>query len=181
VLDPGDPSGSKINLCEQLSISAVGPRRRLPICTSCGRQLGGDGDDMRQLPLSMRKINLARLLARRSDGIFVAPFAQGEIDRTCFGRPAGWVSRVWSRNGATVRISRAGRSTGSRSRTASTRRCRGWWMGRGDANVFNPNRQPAKGYRRSQFEAIWHSYCAEDGTTAHSGNISLLLADDSTA
>jgi len=38
---PGDPSGSKINLCEQLSISAVGPRRRLPICTSCGRQLGG--------------------------------------------------------------------------------------------------------------------------------------------
>jgi hypothetical protein len=39
----------------------------------------------------------------------------------------------------------------------------------------------AKGYRRSQFEAIWHSYCAEDGTTAHSSNISLLLADDSTA
>jgi hypothetical protein len=77
---------------------------------------------------------------------------------------------------------RAGRSTGSRSRTASTRRCRGWWMGRGDANVFNPNRQPAKGYRRSQFEAIWHSYCAEDGTTAHSSNIrTLLLADDSTA
>jgi hypothetical protein len=37
----------------------------------------------------------------------------------------------------------------------------------------------AKGYRRSQFEAIWHSYCAEDGTTAHSSNIrTLLLARD---
>jgi bifunctional non-homologous end joining protein LigD len=32
-----------------------------------------DGDDLRGLPLSMRKTNLARLLARRPDGIFVAP------------------------------------------------------------------------------------------------------------
>jgi ATP-dependent DNA ligase len=31
-----------------------------------------DGDDLRRLPLSMRKTNLARLLARRPDGIFVA-------------------------------------------------------------------------------------------------------------
>jgi hypothetical protein len=31
------------------------------------------------LPLSMRKTNLARLLARRPDGIFVAPTEQGEI------------------------------------------------------------------------------------------------------
>jgi bifunctional non-homologous end joining protein LigD len=29
------------------------------------------GDDLRRLPLSMRKTNLARLLARRPDGIFV--------------------------------------------------------------------------------------------------------------
>jgi bifunctional non-homologous end joining protein LigD len=41
--------------------------------------LAGDGDDMRQLPLSMRKANLARLLARRTEGIFIAPFEQGEI------------------------------------------------------------------------------------------------------
>jgi hypothetical protein len=27
----------------------------------------------------MRKANLARLLARRPDGIFIAPFEQGEI------------------------------------------------------------------------------------------------------
>jgi bifunctional non-homologous end joining protein LigD len=38
-----------------------------------------DGDDLRDLPLSMRKANLQRLLARRPDGIFVAPFEQGEI------------------------------------------------------------------------------------------------------
>ena len=43
-----------------------------------------DGDDLRALPLSMRKTNLARLLARRPDGIFVAPFEQGEIGPELF-------------------------------------------------------------------------------------------------
>jgi bifunctional non-homologous end joining protein LigD len=46
--------------------------------------LAGDGDDMRQLPLSMRKTNLARLLARRPDGIFIAPYEQGEIGPDLF-------------------------------------------------------------------------------------------------
>ena len=46
--------------------------------------LAGDGDDMRELPLSMHKANLARLLARRSEGIFVAPFEQGEIGPDLF-------------------------------------------------------------------------------------------------
>lgn len=46
--------------------------------------LAGDGDDMRSLPLSMRKTNLARLLARRSDGIFIAPFESGEIGPDLF-------------------------------------------------------------------------------------------------
>jgi bifunctional non-homologous end joining protein LigD len=46
--------------------------------------LAGEGDDMRQLRLSMRKTNLARLLARRPDGIFVAPFEQGEIGPDLF-------------------------------------------------------------------------------------------------
>ena len=36
-----------------------------------------DGDDLRGLPLSMRKTNLARLLACRQDGIFLAPFRAG--------------------------------------------------------------------------------------------------------
>jgi bifunctional non-homologous end joining protein LigD len=43
-----------------------------------------DGEDLRTLPLSMRKTNLARLLARRPDGIFVAPFEQGEIGPDLF-------------------------------------------------------------------------------------------------
>jgi bifunctional non-homologous end joining protein LigD len=38
-----------------------------------------DSDNLRRLPLSMRKTNLARLLARRPDGIFVSPFEQREI------------------------------------------------------------------------------------------------------
>ena len=38
-----------------------------------------DGDDLRRLPLSMRKTNLQRLLARRPDGIFISEFEQGEI------------------------------------------------------------------------------------------------------
>jgi bifunctional non-homologous end joining protein LigD len=38
-----------------------------------------DGEDLRPLPLGLRKTNLARLLSRRPDGIFIAPFEQGEI------------------------------------------------------------------------------------------------------
>jgi bifunctional non-homologous end joining protein LigD len=34
--------------------------------------LAMDDDDLRDLPLSMRKTNLQRLLARRPDGIFLA-------------------------------------------------------------------------------------------------------------
>lgn len=43
-----------------------------------------DGEDLRGLPLSMRKTHLARLLARRPDGIFVAPFEQGEMGPDLF-------------------------------------------------------------------------------------------------
>ena len=46
--------------------------------------LVSDGEDIRRLPLSMRKTNLARLLARRADGIFTAPFEQGEIGPNLF-------------------------------------------------------------------------------------------------
>jgi bifunctional non-homologous end joining protein LigD len=46
--------------------------------------LAVDGEDIRDLPLSMRKTNLARLLARRPDGIFIAPFEQGEIGPELF-------------------------------------------------------------------------------------------------
>jgi bifunctional non-homologous end joining protein LigD len=43
-----------------------------------------DGDDLRRLPLSMRKANLQRLLSRRPDGIFVSDFEQGEIGPDLF-------------------------------------------------------------------------------------------------
>jgi ATP-dependent DNA ligase len=43
-----------------------------------------DGDDLRTLPLSMRKANLARLLVRRQDGIFLSPFEQGEVGPDLF-------------------------------------------------------------------------------------------------
>src|SRR5215471_16642967 len=43
-----------------------------------------DGEDLRDWPLSLRKDDLARLLANRSDGIFVAPFETGEIGPDLF-------------------------------------------------------------------------------------------------
>jgi ATP-dependent DNA ligase len=46
--------------------------------------LVSDGEDLRKLPLTMRKTNLARLLARRVDGIHLAPFEQGEIGPDLF-------------------------------------------------------------------------------------------------
>jgi bifunctional non-homologous end joining protein LigD len=46
--------------------------------------LVSDGDDIRKLPLSMRKANLSRLLARRVDGIFLSDFEQGEIGPDLF-------------------------------------------------------------------------------------------------
>jgi bifunctional non-homologous end joining protein LigD len=46
--------------------------------------LVGDGADLRKLPLTMRKTNLARLLARRVDGIHLADFEQGEIGPDLF-------------------------------------------------------------------------------------------------
>ena len=46
--------------------------------------LVSDGEDLRRLPLSMRKANLSRLLARRVDGIFLSDFEQGEIGPDLF-------------------------------------------------------------------------------------------------
>jgi bifunctional non-homologous end joining protein LigD len=43
-----------------------------------------EGDDLRPLQLSMRKTNLARLLARRPEGIFVSDFEQSEIGPDLF-------------------------------------------------------------------------------------------------
>jgi len=45
-----------------------------------------DGDDLRGLPLSMRKTKLARLLTQRPDGIFVCRSSRARSGRTCFAR-----------------------------------------------------------------------------------------------
>ena len=42
------------------------------------------GGDLRPLPLSMRKTDLARLLRDRPEGMFVAPFEAGEIGPELF-------------------------------------------------------------------------------------------------
>jgi bifunctional non-homologous end joining protein LigD len=43
---------------------------------------------MTTVPLSMRKTNLTRLLARRVDGIFLSDFEQSEIGPACSVTPA---------------------------------------------------------------------------------------------
>jgi len=48
--------------------------------------LAMDGHDLRRLPLSMRKANLARLLRSRPEGIFINPFEQGRSGRTLSAR-----------------------------------------------------------------------------------------------
>jgi len=46
--------------------------------------LATDGDNLRNLALSLRKTNLARLYRRRPDGIFVSDLKQGEIGPDLF-------------------------------------------------------------------------------------------------
>ena len=78
------------------------------------------GEDLRQLPLHLRKNNLARLLARRIDGIFLSSFEQGEIGpdffrHACLMGLEGLVSKHRNRS------YRAGRPPiGSRLRTAAS-------------------------------------------------------------
>jgi bifunctional non-homologous end joining protein LigD len=60
--------------------------------------LVSDGQDARRLPLSTRKASLARLLARRVDGIFLSDFEQGDIcpdlfRHACLMRLDGMVSK----------------------------------------------------------------------------------------
>jgi ATP-dependent DNA ligase len=77
--------------------------------------LAADGEDLRSLPPHLRKNSLARLLARRSDGIHVAPFEQGERSaRSFFAPPVTWGSRAWSPSIASGPTAPAGSRIGSR-------------------------------------------------------------------
>jgi bifunctional non-homologous end joining protein LigD len=46
--------------------------------------LAEGGEDLRTLPLSVRKTNLERLLARRPEGVFINPFECGELGPDLF-------------------------------------------------------------------------------------------------
>ena len=70
----------------------------------------------------MRKASLARLLARRVDGIFLSDFEQGEIGPDLFRHACLWAWRVWSPSTARALIAVVGSGTGSRSKTGSIRR-----------------------------------------------------------
>ncbi|WP_341511986.1 hypothetical protein [Bradyrhizobium sp. ISRA442] len=70
-------------------------------------------DDLRSLPLHMRKTNLERLLARRPDSITVAPFERGEIGPDLFRAACRMSLEVWCPSIATGLTVVAGRSTGS--------------------------------------------------------------------
>ena len=63
-----------------------------------------EGDDLRSLPLSMRKAILARLLARRPEGIFVAPFEQGEIGPDLFRKACEFGRRERGEMAVTCRL-----------------------------------------------------------------------------
>jgi ATP-dependent DNA ligase len=97
--------------------------------------LAMDGDDLRNLPLSKRKANLAlRLLARRPDGIFLSEFEQGEIGPDLFRKACefgleGLVSKRRDRtiSRRTIKALDQGqeqntRSVRSRARSSPTRR-----------------------------------------------------------
>jgi bifunctional non-homologous end joining protein LigD len=56
--------------------------------------LAMDGEDLRPLPLSIRKASLARLLRGRPDGIFDAAFEQGEIGPDLFRAACRMVLKV---------------------------------------------------------------------------------------
>jgi bifunctional non-homologous end joining protein LigD len=63
-----------------------------------------EGDDLRALPLSMRKTNLERLLDRQPNGIFAAPYEAGEIGpelyrQACIMGLEGMVSKRLDRAG----------------------------------------------------------------------------------
>ena len=46
--------------------------------------LAGEGEDLRELPLGLRKVGLTQLLAREVDGIFIAEYEQGDIGDILF-------------------------------------------------------------------------------------------------
>jgi len=81
--------------------------------------LVSDGEDLRRLPLSLRKTNLARLLARRVDGIHLAPFETGEIGPDLFRHACLMGLEGWSSSIERARTAAAGSTAGSKLRNGA--------------------------------------------------------------
>jgi ATP-dependent DNA ligase len=62
--------------------------------------LAVDGDDLRKLPLSMRKASLARLLRGRPDGTSSRHSSSARSGPICFELLSTWGWKAWSRSGA---------------------------------------------------------------------------------
>jgi bifunctional non-homologous end joining protein LigD len=89
----GEHSIAELCFAHRISARQIKPSR---ISTSCTPEhddevqlyafdiLALDGDDLRTLPLHLRKTNLARLLTRRPEGIFVSEYERGEIGPDLF-------------------------------------------------------------------------------------------------
>ncbi|WP_341850581.1 hypothetical protein [Bradyrhizobium barranii] len=71
-------------------------------------------EDLRQLPLTMRKTNLVRLLRAGRTAYSSRRSKRALSALTCSAPPAAWASRVWSRNAAIGAMAPAARKTGSR-------------------------------------------------------------------
>ena len=76
--------------------------------------LVADGDDLRRLPLIMRKTNLARILARRVDGFTRHHSNRARSAPTCSATHACSAWKGWCRSTATARTAAAGSIAGSR-------------------------------------------------------------------
>jgi ATP-dependent DNA ligase len=72
------------------------------------------GEDLRKLPLHIRKNNLARLLASGRTAFSSANKNRARSALTCSGRLASSAWRGWFRNTRTGRIAPAERRTGSK-------------------------------------------------------------------
>jgi len=64
-----------------LFVVGTGPQATALGALPCSRPVDRleSGEDIRKLPLHLRKASLARLFARRVDGILLSDFEQGEI------------------------------------------------------------------------------------------------------
>jgi ATP-dependent DNA ligase len=88
-LGAADVQGSrsaKLDLRPLKLARLLGPKDEVQLCAF--DVLAMDGDDLRDLPLSMRKANLARLLVRRPAEFFSAISSREKSGLTCFARRA---------------------------------------------------------------------------------------------